>query len=81
MSELKNGFKGKTLSGSEFTVLEFLGGGGQGNVYRINFGGKEMALKWYHKSTVEKMKDPKQFYANLEANIRKGAPTKAFFVA
>lgn len=78
MSELKNGFKGKTLSGSEFTVLEFLGGGGQGNVYRINFGGKEMALKWYHKSTVEKMKDPKQFYANLEANIRKGAPTKAF---
>ncbi len=78
MAELKNGFKARTVNGGEFTVLEFLGGGGQGNVYKVSFGGREMALKWYHKSTVEKMKNPKEFYENLRNNIRKGAPTKAF---
>ena len=74
MAELKNGFKGRTVNGGEFTVLEFLGGGGQGNVYKISFNGREMALKWYHKSTIEKMKNPKEFYENLRNNIRKGAP-------
>ena len=54
--ELKNGFKGKTLYGVEYTVLEHLGGGGQGNVYRIEMNGKQKALKWYHKSTIDKMK-------------------------
>ena len=78
MAELKNGFRAKTVTGGEFTVLEFLGGGGQGNVYRVSCGGREMALKWYHRSTVEKMKNPKEFYDNLQANIKKGAPTKAF---
>lgn len=78
MAELKNGFKAKTIRNTVFTVLEFLGGGGQGNVYRVDCGGKEMALKWYHKSTVEKMKNPDEFYENLRANIKKGAPTKNF---
>lgn len=78
MAELKAGFKGKTVYGNVFTVLEFLGGGGQGNVYRVECGGREMALKWYHKSTIDKMKDPDQFYDNLMANIKKGAPTSAF---
>ncbi len=78
MAELKVGYTGKTVYNSTFTVLEFLGGGGQGNVYRVECGGKQMALKWYHKSTVEKMKNPQEFYENLKANIKKGAPTKAF---
>jgi len=78
MAELKVGFKGRTIYNSTFTILEFLGGGGQGNVYRVECGGKEMALKWYHKSTIDKMKNPQEFYENLRANIKKGAPTKAF---
>ncbi|MBO4494055.1 MAG: serine/threonine protein kinase, partial [Ruminococcus sp.] len=75
MAELKVGFTGKTVYNSSFTILEFLGGGGQGNVYRVECNGKQMALKWYHKSTVEKMKNPQEFYENLKANIKKGAPT------
>ncbi|MCR5599577.1 MAG: serine/threonine-protein kinase [Ruminococcus sp.] len=78
MAELKVGYKGRTIYNSTFTILEFLGGGGQGNVYRVECGGKEMALKWYHKSTIDKMKNPQEFYENLRANIKKGAPTKAF---
>lgn len=78
MAELKTGFKGKTIYGSVFTVLEHLGGGGQGNVYRIEIDGRQMALKWYHKSTIGKMKNPDEFYDNLKSNIEKGAPTKAF---
>ena len=78
MAELKVGYKGRTVYNSTFTILEFLGGGGQGNVYRVECGGKEMALKWYHKSTIDKMKNPQEFYENLKANIKKGAPTSAF---
>ena len=78
MAELKVGYTGRTIYNSTFTILEFLGGGGQGNVYRVECNGKQMALKWYHKSTVDKMKNPQEFYENLKANIKKGAPTKAF---
>ena len=66
------------MYGCTFTVREFLGGGGQGNVYKVDYNGKTMALKWYHKSTVDKMKNAGEFYENLKSNIEKGAPTKAF---
>lgn len=78
MVELKPGYMGRTVCNTSFTILELLGGGGQGNVYKVKCDGKEMALKWYHKSTVQKMKDPHEFYDNLKANIKKGAPTNAF---
>ena len=78
MAELKVGYTGRTVYNSTFTILEFLGGGGQGHVYRVECNGKQMALKWYHKSTIDKMKNPQEFYENLKANIKKGAPTKAF---
>ena len=78
MAELKIGYTGRTIYNSTFTILEFLGGGGQGNVYRVECNGKQMALKWYHKSTIDKMKNAQEFYENLKANIKKGAPTKNF---
>lgn len=78
MAELKSGFRADTIFNASFTVLEFIGGGGQGNVYKVNYNGKTMALKWYHKSTVEKMRNADEFYENLRANIEKGAPTNAF---
>jgi len=52
-----------------------LGKGGQGIVYKVEYDGKPMALKWYFKS---KMKNPQKFYDNIKNNIAVGAPTDAF---
>ena len=75
MKELKLGQKLRTVSDEELEVLEKLGEGGQGIVYKVRFGEKNLALKWYF---ANKLKDPNRFYQNLQNNIRKGAPDKAF---
>ncbi len=69
------GHKIPLVNGSSAQIIQKLGEGGQGTVYRVSVGGKEYALKWYHKGSVQ---NPKKFYQNLENNINKGAPTKAF---
>lgn len=53
-------------------IVKELGRGGQGIVYLVELGGKQMALKWYLKAPDNK------FYKNLEENISKGAPSNAF---
>ncbi|MDE5772053.1 MAG: serine/threonine-protein kinase [Ruminococcus sp.] len=75
MKEFSKGQKIKVKSGGELEVIEKLGEGGQGIVYRVTYNGKEYALKWYF---VNKLKDHKRFYMNIENNIRKGTPTSAF---
>ena len=66
----------KIKNGGEAQIIEEFGSGGQGTVYRARYQGKDYALKWYH---VGVFKDKwKDFYDNLENNIRKGAPTKNF---
>ena len=70
--------KGKRIpiaSGGEAEVIEKLGEGGQGVVYRVKFGGRELALKWYYG---RKLSNPKRFYDNLVNNIKSGAPTSSF---
>ena len=62
-------------NGPSAEVIAKLGEGGQGTVYRVRIGGKEYALKWYHKGTLQ---NPRRFYQNLENNIRQGAPSPAF---
>lgn len=52
-----------------------LGSGGQGIVYKVDYNGKEMALKWYFKN---EMKEPIAFYNNIKNNIDTGRPTEAF---
>ena len=52
-----------------------LGKGGQGIVYKVEYDGKPMALKWYFKG---KMKNPQKFYDNIKNNISVGRPTDAF---
>lgn len=76
MSVIKIGDTVKMKNGGEAKILSEFGSGGQGTVYKVSYSGKEYALKWYHVG-VFKGKE-KDFYANLENNIAKGAPTDAF---
>ena len=81
MAGLKEGQVIKTKDFKEVKVLRAsasklaLGGGGQGVVYKVEYDGKEMALKWYFKN---KMKNPQKFYANIENNIKVGRPNESF---
>lgn len=74
MREFAKGERIKTASGGELEIVEKLGEGGQGIVYKVTYNEKELALKWY----TYRMYDPVRFYGNIENNIRKGPPTEAF---
>lgn len=54
-------------------VEEFIGGGGQGEVYKASVNGKPVALKWYFPEQAT----PEQSAA-LEMLIKKGAPNEKF---
>lgn len=60
-------------SGQPCVVEQFLGGGGQGEVYRARFGGQPVALKWYlpHAATIAQRQ-------RLEMIVKKGPPTAQF---
>jgi serine/threonine protein kinase len=81
MADLPIGYKIKTKGYKTVTVMDpkngknFLGEGGQGAVYLVDYDGSKKALKWY---TGKKFKNPEKFYTNLENNIKKGTPTSAF---
>lgn len=60
-------------SGIACKVEKFLGGGGQGEVYRGSMGGNAVALKWYLPASAT----PEQ-RAALETLIRMGAPSRRF---
>ena len=75
MGEFAKGQRIRTASGGELEVVDKLGAGGQGTVYRVSYNGKQLALKWYHPGT---LRDPGVFYENLKKNIRMGPPTAAF---
>ena len=73
LSELNVGQEIQTKNFVTLKVIEELGRGGQGIVYRVDYGGKEMALKWFIKGAMGEQ--PDKFYKNLEHNISKGSPT------
>ena len=60
-------------SGMMCQVEQFLGGGGQGEVYRGQMGGKAVALKWYfpNSATLEQR-------TALETLVKKGSPNEKF---
>jgi serine/threonine protein kinase len=58
----------------QIKVLEKLGEGGQGEVYKVDYAGSLKALKWYFPNRI---KDSQAFYANLENNIKIGKPADA----
>ena len=72
MVELKKGDSVGLTNGSQATIVQELGRGGQGIVYLVEVGGQKMALKWYINNPGD------WFYKNLEENISKGAPSDAF---
>jgi DNA-binding helix-hairpin-helix protein with protein kinase domain len=60
-------------SGMPCTIEAFLGAGGQGEVYKAQLGGQDVAVKWFfaHMATPEQR-------ASMELLIRKGAPSEHF---
>lgn len=74
MAQFNVGDKIKTTFGTSIQIEKYLAGGGQGDVYVIDYGGKKKALKWYKNVG----NDPDAFYANLKRNVEKGSPDKAF---
>jgi len=63
----------QSASGHPCTIESFLGGGGQGEVYRAQLSGKPIALKWYFPEQAT----PTQ-RQNLETLIGKGPPNPQF---
>lgn len=50
MGEFNKGKRIRVNNGGELEILEKLGEGGQGIVYRVRYNGEELALKWYFKN-------------------------------
>ena len=62
--------------GRSITVIDKLGIGGQGVVYKVRLSsGETRALKWYFG---EKLNSPEEFYRHLAQNIEAGSPSPAF---
>lgn len=57
-------------------VKKYLAGGGQGQVYLVDYSGRDMALKWYGPNGMGA--NPQKFYENIERNVEKGAPSGEF---
>lgn len=64
----------KDSAGAPIKIIRFLGGGGQGDVYEVEYFGERKALKWYKNTG----RDPKAFYDSILNNVLKGSPDDAF---
>jgi len=74
MPSLVRGERIPTINLSEtVTVIEYLAEGGQGEVYKVDYDGKQCALKWYKRPV-----PPDVFYENLASNVKKGAPNEHY---
>lgn len=62
-----------SLSGNSCTVREQLGGGGQGEVYRVQFAGKDYAAKWYYPKIADT-----QLRTRISRLVQKSAPDIRF---
>lgn len=75
MKEIQKGQKIKVAGGGELEVVQKLGEGGQGIVYKVRFNGKDLALKWYFPAKLQNKAD---FYKNVQDNIKLSAPSPVF---
>lgn len=72
MARLRKNQVISTVDGKPIKVLERIGDGGQGIVYKVLYDKKQYALKWYKKSC------SKEFYDNLKENTETGSPADTF---
>lgn len=71
---LNKGDKLKTnITKSTCQILAFIGSGGQGEVYKARYKGKDVAVKWYYKHTATD--EQKKI---LETLIKEGSPNERF---
>ena len=79
MEDFKPGDKVKLTNGEEVSIVEKIGEGGQGAVYKVQMGSQEYALKWYLPQYLKRLKpNCNNFYKNLEYNVSSGSPSPAF---
>lgn len=74
MTQFEPGKVLKTNFGAPIKIIKPLAVDGQGDVYRVEYEGKEKALKWYRDAG----NNPEAFYDNLKRNVDNGSPDKAF---
>lgn len=79
MSDFRKGDKLKLTTGEEISIVDKIGEGGQGAVYRVLLNSQEYALKWYLPQYLKRLKpNYKSFYKNLKYNVAAGSPSPAF---
>ncbi len=77
MPTLRNGERIPIANSREpAQIINYIAEGGQGEVYRVAYQGKEYALKWYSKLPMSEA-----FYDNLAHNVRMGKPNDSFLWA
>ena len=74
-TELARGTQIPTMFGATVTVKRLLGGGGQGDVYVVDYNGMDKALKWYRQGNAA---NTQLFKENLRNNVMNGSPTHEF---
>ena len=77
MEGLSIGSELNTEFGRRIRVLDQLGEGGQGVVYRVQYGNQKKALKWYRPKN-DKIIDPNAFVGNLRNNMMAGSPSSDY---
>lgn len=70
----ENGVQLRSENGEIYTILQPLGRGGQGEVYKVQGADGVYALKWYHKDCLDRI-DAAAFRKNLQKNVKQGVPT------
>lgn len=74
MAQFESGKIINTSEGMPVKIIRYIAGGGQGDVYEVEYKGQKKALKWYKNLG----KEPDAFYNNLKRNVEKGTPSEAF---
>lgn len=72
---LNKGQQIMTSDHMKYTIVDFLGRGGQGEVYKVKGTDGEYALKWYHPDAFLAKINSDAFYNNICNNVSQGVPT------
>ena len=81
MNGFKKGTKIALENGGKAEIISLLGGGGQGDVYKVKLNKEEYALKWYKPQYIKSLNEQNAkgwFMENLRQNISKGPPNDKF---